>query len=153
MGTNFYYRIPLKKREKDILHKLVDELPNIDTYEIREKLDEIDNEHDIHLGKRSFGWQFLWNFHNRKFYDTSLKSIRSFLENGGGTIFNEYGEQFSVEDFFGDEIKDCLYQDEKHCDARLYHINHPEEPMYYNIGAHEFISDDGLRFSYSENFS
>lgn len=153
MGTNFYYKIPLKKRDKDILHEMVDKFPEIDTYELREKLEELEKGHDIHLGKRSYGWQFLWDYHKGELYGASLKSIKKYINDKGGVIMNEYGEKFSTEEFFENEIGDCLYKDEKHCDARQYHQNHPEEPLHYNIDQHEFQSKDGLRFSYDEDFS
>lgn len=151
MGTNFYYKIPLKKRDKDLLHKMIEELPECDIYNLKEKLIELEKETDVHLGKRSYGWQFLWDYHKGELYGASLKSIKKYLNDRNGWIQNEYGERFSVDEFF-EEINDCLYKDEKHCDAHQYHLNHPEEPLYYNINEHEFQSKDGLRFSYDENF-
>jgi hypothetical protein len=51
---------------------------------------------NIHLGKRSHGWKFCWNFHNDKYYDdkeTLLEFIRS------GRVVDEYGEEQDVEEF------------------------------------------------------
>lgn len=151
MGTNFYYKVPLKKRDKENLHKMIDELPN-DLYDIKAKLDELEKSHYIHLGKRSYGWQFLWDYHKGKFYEPTLKSIINYLHKHEGIIENEYGEIFTIEEFFGDEIEDCLLNDDKHCNARQYYQKHPEEPLHYNIDNHEFMSD-GLRFSKDEDFS
>lgn len=150
MGTNFYYKIPIQKRTVKELREMITEDPDYDN--IRECLDELEKNHNIHLGKRSYGWQFLWDFHNGKFYGANLRSIKNFLETGGGYIINEYGEKFTIEQFFGDEIKDCLYKDKSHCDAYSYHAAHPEEPLYYTISDHEF-SNDNLRFSKDEDFS
>ena len=153
MGTNFYYKIPLKKRDKDILHKIIDKFPEEDVYDLKEKLAEIERNSVIHLGKRSYGWQFLWDYHNGEYYGASLKSIKKYLRDKGGIIQDEYGEKFTIEEFFNGEIGSCLYLDETHSNAYQYHKNHPEEPLYYNINEHEFQSKDGLRFSYDENFS
>lgn len=51
---------------------------------------------NIHLGKRSSGWKFCWNFHNNKYYDdkeTLFEFIRS------GRVVDEYGEEQDVEEF------------------------------------------------------
>ena len=51
---------------------------------------------NIHLGKRSSGWKFCWNFHKDKYYsnkETLLEFIRS------GRVVNEYGEEQDVEEF------------------------------------------------------
>jgi hypothetical protein len=50
----------------------------------------------IHLGKRSMGWKFCWNFHKDKYYsdkETLLEFIRS------GRVVDEYGEEQDVEEF------------------------------------------------------
>jgi len=152
MGTNFYYTIPIKERDKKALREMVNKLPDIDIDDIKDKLEEIEKGHSIHLGKRSYGWQFLWNYHKGELYSASLKSIKKYLEDKGGTIMNEYGQPFTIDEFF-DEIKNSLYKDENHCDAYQYHQKYPNEPIYYNIDDHEFQSKDGLRFSKSEEFS
>lgn len=153
MGTNFYYKIPLKKRDKENLHEMVDKLPEEGFYLLKDKLEELEKASIIHLGKRSYGWQFLWDYHDGRFYSDSLESIMHYLNNGEGVIYNEYGETFTVKQFFDDEIMNCLYKDEKHCDAFQYHQQYPEEPLFYNINDHEFTSDDGLRFCKDEDFS
>lgn len=51
---------------------------------------------NVHLGKRSGGWKFCWNFHKNKYYsdkETLLEYIRS------GRVVNEYGEEQDVEEF------------------------------------------------------
>lgn len=152
MGTNFYYKIPLKKRKIEELQKLITE----DPYSLEEVIEQYENlkkTHIIHLGKRSFGWQFLWNTQNNDYYANNLKSITEFLNSEGGYIENEYGEKFTTEEFLKDEIGDCLYKDDNHCDAWSYHAKHPKEPIYYDINNTEFISKDGLRFSKQTNFS
>ena len=50
----------------------------------------------IHLGKRSHGWKFCWNFHNNKYYDDK-ESLFEFIRSG--RVIDEYGELQDVEEF------------------------------------------------------
>ena len=74
MGTNFYARIIPKEEDKQ---KLIDAI-NDNQYDIIENLaSELygrRNEYtrkgnEIHLGKRSCGWKFLWNPNIIKYHD------------------------------------------------------------------------------------
>jgi hypothetical protein len=50
----------------------------------------------IHLGKRSSGWKFCWNFHkNRHYHDK--ESLLEFIR--AGRVVNEYGEEIPTEEF------------------------------------------------------
>jgi hypothetical protein len=151
MGTNFYYKIPIHKRKVEELKNLITEEP--DFTELLNKIEEITKNNSIHLGKRSAGWQFLWDYHDGRFYKDNLNSIKEFINTSEGYIENEYGEKFTSDEFFDDEIKACLYKDKTHCDIKAYQKNHPNESFYYNPNDVEYISIDGLRFSTSENFS
>jgi hypothetical protein len=149
MGTNFYYKIPLSKREIQDLKDSITEDPSLSTFEDLAAI--YTDKKVIHLGKRSYGWQFLWNYNDGDFYKDNLESIIKFLKEEGGWIENEYGDKFNVEQFFN-EIQDCLYKDENHCDAISYHLKHPEEPCYEDPSKHEYQSS-GLRFSRHSEFS
>ena len=51
---------------------------------------------NVHLGKRSSGWKFCWNFHKDEYYhdkESLLEFIRS------GRIVNEYGDSLDNEEF------------------------------------------------------
>lgn len=148
MGTNFYYKIPLSKRRIKQLQDLITEEPDYHT--LLEELEEVKATHCIHLGKRSAGWQFLWNLNKCRYYAENLKSIMHFLNTGGGHIENEYGETFSVDAFINDEIGKSLYKDEKHCDLAEYYNKHPKE-MLCNPNNEEFTLE-GLRFSRHTEF-
>lgn len=150
MGTNFYYKIPLKKREIDDLKNSVTEDP--DLTELKDLMYMYTEDKIAHLGKRSAGWQFLWDLNDAKFYASNLKSIKHFLKTAGGYIVDEYGEKFSIEDFFNDEIALCLYKDETHDNLASYLEKHPEE-RHCNPVNEEFTSTDGLRFSRHTDFS
>lgn len=115
MGTN-YYRVPLAsemEERKALLEKRVAEMEmtpgNIErgfnvipthdsdySWEYDNPWSEFMNDTSIHLGKRSGGWKFCWNFHNNRHYhdkETLLSFIRS------GRVVNEYGEEIPTEEF------------------------------------------------------
>lgn len=149
MGTNFYYKIPIDKRKQEELKSMITENP--DFSELKNEIWDIEQSNNIHLGKRSYGWQFLWDFHNGKFFEPDLDSIKHFLTSGNGSIENEYGEKFSLEQFI-DEIEDCLYKDDNHVDIATYYRKYPTERYGITSSEQEF-SSDGLRFSKYEDFS
>lgn len=95
----------------------------------------------IHLGKRSGGWQFLWQT-QPEYYQESLKSIQEFLTSGDYEIIDEYEESYSFEEFINSELKRCLYSGYTYT---TYQKDHPEErpipPQYM-----DWITSDGLRF-------
>ena len=51
---------------------------------------------NIHLGKRSMGWKFCWNFHKDKYYQDK-ESLFEFIRSG--RVVDEYGEEQNVEEF------------------------------------------------------
>jgi hypothetical protein len=51
---------------------------------------------NIHLGKRSLGWKFCWNFHKDKHYNDK-ESLLEFIRSG--RVVDEYGDEWNVEDF------------------------------------------------------
>ena len=151
MGTNFYCKRPIsKENRKKIVEQrnhLIKEVENgsnnINLQDIflayRENIDTLLPE-QIHLGKRSYGWQFLWDYHDAKYFDANLNSIEIFLEDK--IIYNEYGEVFSLDAFLNDELRDCLYNK----DGKL------KDGIDTNYSSRYFLSD-GLRFSKFEDFS
>ena len=86
MGTNFYCREKISKKSRTQIQSLLDDLSkrieNADEsadianmYDsCKESIEEYIPE-EIHLGKRSCGWQFLWDYHNGKYYEANLESI------------------------------------------------------------------------------
>lgn len=122
---------------------------NIDNTELDlvEKVKEFiesnsDLEEEIHLGKRSYGWQFLWDYHDGKYFNSNLDSIKEFLSQDNIIIYDEYENFYEVEQLFNDELSNCLYKDAMHDDGM-----DGEYSEYY------FKSEDGLRFSKFEDFS
>jgi hypothetical protein len=112
MGTNFY-RIPtedeirvrkelLIKRINDMelsIRNISDEFNYIESdykYFHNSPWTEFLNEMKIHLGKRSAGWKFTWNFHAKKFY-SNKEELLAFIRKG--RVVDEYGDEMEVEEF------------------------------------------------------
>lgn len=103
MGTNFY-RIPTVNEIMTRRAKLAKEIENMDIFNIsnlnngfkylpgdsvwdkKSPWDIFNEDMLVHLGKRSKGWRFCWNFHNNEYYSNKeelLEYIRS------GRVVNE----------------------------------------------------------------
>lgn len=141
MGTNFYARIIPKEEDIKRVHRIIDGYLTGNTLEIDDDILK-DSVQKIHLGKRSCGWQFLWQ-NNPKYYDDNLESIKEFLSRDDVIIYNEYEERFTLEKFLDKEIGYCLYNDPEYfMNGRQYAEKHNES--FDNFG--EWTIEDGLRF-------
>lgn len=144
MGTNYYWRplITEEEREKIIKKvknsKTIQDIKDFISYNILNgRLSE------IHIGKSSGGWQFLFNLEVRK-YIRSQSFKRKYIDQWlrSGIIVNEYGVEISVDDFW--KLVDCKKDD---MDYDEYYKKHPEEVQYCR-GYDQQI--DGLRFTKDE---
>lgn len=158
MGTNFYKVLPAPedypKQVKKVLEEIELELIKEGkiSYDTQEKLSNLSKvKRAIHLGKRSCGWQFLWNHNYGKYYDVNIDSIKEFL-NSPGHIEDEYGKVFTVEQFLEDEIKDFLWgDDERHnCNGTSYYKKHPKE-SYHNYNRKGSVYIRGKVYQWSGN--
>jgi hypothetical protein len=111
MGTN-YYRIPTEDEIKVKHNQLQIDVLNMDLSTLsiesgfRVSTDDMwngDNPWEtfikgttIHLGKRSMGWKFCWNFNDNKYY-TNKEELLSFIRSG--RVINEYSEELTPEEF------------------------------------------------------
>lgn len=111
MGTNFY-RIPTEDEIKIKHNKLQIDILNMDLSVLsiesgfRVAIDDQWNgenpwetfmdKMNIHLGKRSMGWKFCWNFHDDKYY-SNKEELLSFIRSG--RVIDEYGDEHNVEEF------------------------------------------------------
>ncbi len=111
MGTN-YYRIPTEDEIKIKHNKLKNDISNMDLSILsiesgfRVSTDDMWNGENpwetfmdginIHLGKRSSGWKFCWNFHDNKYY-SNKEELLSFIRSG--RVINEYSEELTTEEF------------------------------------------------------
>ena len=159
MGTNFYLKKKLSQKEKEIIKQYIDEDKY---YEIREMLPE-----DIHIGKQSYGWKFLWNAHFFEYFEPTKESLFDWLESG--QIIDEYGNEFTFDQFINNELKGWL---DKGWDIESYYIDRPENKSSWydfssrnryfyqrcpnlniNVNRYGEFYIDGLRFTVSEDFS
>jgi len=162
MGTNFY-RIPTEdamKERKDRLHARIIGLkldPDLiergfgyiqsktDPFTKLSPWDEFVDGTRIHLGKRSSGWKFCWNFHEKKFY-SNKEELFNFIRSG--RVVDEYGAMMDTEEFIQMALDwDGLIFDEE------YEKNKEKEAGYLPFGGryHDKIID-GLRVSTSTDF-
>lgn len=157
MGTNYYW-VPTKeivKSKYDLLLKRISELNIEDAGETADLFSSIEDGWDrlspwdeftkglnIHLGKRSSGWKFCWNFNDNKYYDskeTLLEFIRS------GRVVDEYGTEEPVDEFIRMALEwDGIIFDEDYG---------KKNPSIFNNYKYYDKIIDGLRVSTSVDFS
>lgn len=154
MGTNYYLRKKVSQGlRQDILRLIKSKYEDFNNqitaniYGLGYALDDFSHEVrncisqniiEIHLGKRSFGYQFLWNYHGNRYYSANFEDIKSFISNPDYEIIDEYGQVFTVEQFLNEEIGSSLYTGKNGLE---------DGPNSY------FFISDGLRFSTSEYFA
>jgi len=162
MGTNFY-RVPkgheMIKREQKMRMRL-DAMDVINPSDISRRFrsievgewdsislwDEFLEGTNIHLGKRSGGWKFIWNWNNGKYYKTK-EELFEFIRSG--RVVDEYGQQIDVEEFI---IMALEWGKDDGWDSETYYKDHPEHITPWSNEKHEKYID-GLRVSTSTDFS
>ena len=165
MGTN-YYRIPtageMQDRRRDLILQVTDmELTpsnverqfrvNGEGWDLESPWDSFLKDTCVHLGKRSGGWKFCWNFHDKKYYSNKeqlLKFIRS------GRVVDEYGEEHTPEDF----IEMALNWGQPHGLVLNEEYRRKERAkghgwFWLDSEKHDDLIIDGLRVSTSTEFS
>jgi hypothetical protein len=162
MGTN-YYRIPteeeLQIRKQKLLKQISEmdvspraviqgfSIENPDSWDRISPWDEFTKETEIHLGKRSGGWKFCWNFHEEKYYN-SKETLEAFVKSG--RVVDEYGTEVSSEAFLQMAYEWCT----EGWDSQTYYQEHPGSRISwidYEKNSDRYI--DGLRISSSVDFS
>jgi hypothetical protein len=162
MSAN-YFRIPKPSEVRVKYLDLVEQINGLDIWSsnnIRNDFRTIERGFDnlspwdvfledmkIHIGKRSSGWKFLWNFQDGKFY-TSKEELLKFIRSG--RVVNEYGEIQNTEEFIKMALEwgqpdGCVLNQEyvdKHKSNHLSYIS-----SYYDKEV------DGLRVSSHTEFS
>ena len=162
MGTNFY-RIPLETEmvhRKKILIERIEKLeltpsnierdfrtmPDDNSWESKSPWNEFLEDTKIHLGKRSMGWKFIWNFNKNKYY-SDKRTLLNFIKTG--RVVDEYGELIPNEEF----IKEALEWGEP--DGYIYNEDyvrtHPSERSVFGSEHYSKIID-GLVVSAHDEF-
>lgn len=156
MSTNFYLcHVPTVME-----HTEMQELLAKKQYEaLKNKIEKFTIEY--HIGKRSGGWQFLFEAgigedlesggymhcgYTKNPWHNNLKSLKEWLSKSEYIIKDEYGTIFTSEQFWNEEVGESLYNDpDKYINCDQYY---KDKPRYFDD--REFTSSDGLRFSMSE---
>lgn len=160
MGTNYYSiaKVGHLERKKEILIEEIKKLdvsnPSLceDNFRVNETNDSWDRlspwdrfieDNSVHLGKRSSGWKFCWNFHDNKYYSNKeelLEFIRS------RRVVNEYGEELTPDEFIEMALNwDGIVADEEYMTNNHSWMSNPSDYADKEI--------DGLRVSSSTEFS
>lgn len=119
MGTNFY-RIPREVEMRSRKEKLINELYQLDmtpstiqrnfslpienSWETESPWDRFIGDTSVHLGKRSGGWKFCWNFHKNKYY-SNKEQLLEFIRIG--RVVDEYGKEWGQEEFIEMALNWC----------------------------------------------
>lgn len=186
MGTNYYARIIPKEEDKN---DLINAIINDDFNKILELSQELYGSKDeysglggeIHLGKNSAGWSFLWNPNvryycdgyldeNKQFvpvwkyeftYPLNKQGITDFINREDIYIIDEYGEiqnksEFLEWAFNKQGLSHKEYQENPKYDSGSYWGEDPKvTEKWINLGFFpeygEFFAD-GLRFSTCQEF-
>jgi hypothetical protein len=164
MGTN-YYRIPtveeMERKQKVLIQQVTNlkltpgdiecgfRVPIDDQWNSESPWDTFINGTNIHLGKRSSGWKFCWNFHDKKYY-TNKEELLEFIRSG--RVVDEYGDEQEVEEFITMALEwgepDGLVLDEK------YRKEQRKKGMgsFWDSPTYDDLIIDGLRVSSATEF-
>ena len=166
MGTNYYF-IPtheeMLKRQQTLIQQVTSMDMSVENLERGMKYisptkdwewfspwDIFIQGTNIHLGKRSMGWKFCWNFHKDKYY-TNKEELLSFIRSG--RVVDEYGAEWDVEDFITMALEwgepDGLVVNE------IYRIKERAKghgSFWLDNEKHDDLIIDGLRVSSSTDF-
>lgn len=163
MGTNFY-RIPSVKELEDRKNKLQTRVRKMDLspssintnfnigngpdeWTYWSPWDEFTNNILVHLGKRSMGWKFCWNFNNKKYY-TNKDELFDFIKKG--RIIDEYGDEINQDEFIQMALDWC----KDGWDIQTYYNENPSSKVsWFDSSRYHDIYIDGLRVSTSTEFS
>ena len=103
---------------------------------------------NIHIGKRSSGWKFLWNFQDNKYY-TNKEELLNFIRSG--RVVDEYGELQDTEEFIKMAL-DWGQPDGYIFNQELVSHNHEFNHLSH-ISSYYDKEIDGLRVSSHTEFS
>lgn len=155
MGTNYYRKRILTKEEKSNLIKAIEEDRITSFTYIKETAKvpwetvsskDLEIPLKVHIGKNSWGWRFLFNSNNFKFYEANKESIQQFIESG--ILEDEYGEQHTFIDFW----ENCVEKNKNKYTLKQYYHDNPQNNMYkVNSSEYEKVINE-LRFSLQTDF-
>lgn len=151
MGTNYYAVRKATEEQKEKVITLIKD----NNFEIaNNELQELIKNTKVHLGKSSYGWKFVFNHNNKKFYELNRKSIIDFLNQDNIRIEDEYGNEIYLSAFWK-----MVKEKENGLDNEQYYKKYCIEPFTvsntefeeYSPSYNQFYSD-GLLFELSDEF-
>lgn len=111
MGTNFYKVKTLTREEKDKLIDAInnDRVTNGDFYSLHFRDENNDDivipNKEVHIGKRSGGWKFLFDHNDWAYYPRDKDKFVEWVNDPStGKIVDEYGEEYTPEQFWNEEV-------------------------------------------------
>ena len=129
MGTNYYARILPTKERKEKLKKLIDEDK---FHDVEEQFRELYEDAEIHLGKRSAGWKFLFNPNYEKYYPLTKEGLLNFLKQDNIIIYNEYFKDNDGKYEYSDDpdsaSEEYLWTPEQFMEMAVNWGNNPDKP-------------------------
>ena len=163
MGTN-YYRVPKSHEVVEKMQKLNMRIGEMDVwsaseaknqfrtipvteYQYMTPWDEFIDGMSVHLGKRSSGWKFLWNFHDNVHY-TNKEELLDYVRTG--RIVDEYGMEIDPEEVLKMALEwgqpdGAVFNEE-------YEKKNPNPGRFFHGPEHYDLDVDGLRVSRSTDF-
>ena len=163
MGTN-YYRVPKSHEVVEKMQKLNMRIGEMDVwsaseaknqfrtipvteYQYMTPWDEFVDDLSVHLGKRSSGWKFLWNFHDKVHY-SNKEELLDYVRTG--RVVDEYGMEIDPEEFLKMALEwgqpdGAVFNEE-------YEKKKPNIGRFFHGPEHYDLDIDGLRVSKSTDF-
>ena len=177
MGTNFYARrIPTIEQKEE----LIEAINNNDFENIKEKVTDMYGNityygaisgGNIHLGKRSGGWKFLWNpnvyvhrnGHMKEgkyvsepstlfyLYPLTKEGIYKFIMQDNIEVYDEYGEKQDKETFFKEAVEWTTWRGKEAWDSKSYYeYERKGNPSYREYKCQSeliaLLQDNGVSF-------
>lgn len=151
MGTNYYAVKRVSDIDKENIISLIRENKLVSANEM---LNDLVTSHRIHIGKSSYGWKFVFNHNNEKYYDLNRDSIDKFLRLDDVILYDEYNREVSINEFWT-----FVDLKESGLDNKTYYLREGNADIYscneryknFKIEYGEFYSD-GLLFSETTEF-
>ena len=119
MGTNYY---AIRKVDNDLQEKIISKVKERN-YEEAKNLMPI----EIHIGKSSAGFKFLFNHSNWKYFEKTIESLQSFLKTC--YLKDEYGTSMTYEEFWS-----FVKLKENDIDGKEYYTNWDKYNIDYKTG-------------------
>jgi hypothetical protein len=177
MGTNFFGRIIPSKSRKEKLQTAIENNDFSSIHELfpqmygnlRYEGDEFMGS-NVHLGKRSAGWKFLWNpnlypiteiykdengiwkaskeLTGHYFYPLTVEGIKTFVNRDDVEIYDEYGEKQDKEEFLDMAINWVTWKDKPAYDSKTYLEEYPYDYSGYpcNNRVTQYLEQIGMEF-------